>query len=163
MKIIKGDRIAITAKGRTVTGTVVSAQNHIARAGAPDCWYIEFTDTQRGDDFGYWKQDQDGGTVEVIAPKFAPTDDVKIALEVDGTVEECTASIHPTNEDEGVRVLSFATGDQSAWDTAVVVYAGQRDALVAYLESVGWDDASDLVDHYGLRVDDPTQLVTAPA
>lgn len=60
-----GDVVKITAQGTTRQGTVVSASNYGNRyQDDPPCWYIELNDPYRGP--VYWKQDADGGTVEVI-------------------------------------------------------------------------------------------------
>lgn len=80
----KGTRIIIRAEGRVMPGVVKTAVNYggepvypnrLDVAGnlvtEPDNWYIEFTHTgparpgYLGDD-GYWKQREDGGTIEFL-------------------------------------------------------------------------------------------------
>jgi len=66
MEIRKGDRVRITTSMYDVVGTVVSATNYKKYwlANAEDNWYIEFIADEGG--FGYWKQGNDGGTIEVL-------------------------------------------------------------------------------------------------
>jgi hypothetical protein len=59
--ISPGDQVSIviTLTARTVTGTVLSAQNYGNEV--EDDWYIELKDAQYG--YVYWKQQYDGGVI----------------------------------------------------------------------------------------------------
>ncbi|MCA9977674.1 MAG: hypothetical protein KC413_18070 [Anaerolineales bacterium] len=68
LKIKKGDRVKINAMGITVEGVVDSANNYDQWGTKPDCWYIELT-SDSGKSH-YWKQDRDGGSVELLLPEW---------------------------------------------------------------------------------------------
>ena len=65
LDIKKGDTIIVYSQNTSRTGIVDSASNYGNLPWKPEpCWYIEFTDPVHG--AVYWKQDGDGGTVEVL-------------------------------------------------------------------------------------------------
>jgi len=53
---LKGCKITITCQGKTYKGTILTAHKY------DNAWYIEFE--HDNGDYGYWKQDMDGGTIE---------------------------------------------------------------------------------------------------
>lgn len=61
-----GDRIRIISGGYVVEGIVTQAANW--GVGGEEDWYIQFDRTKggRGPGPGYWKQQYDGGTVELL-------------------------------------------------------------------------------------------------
>jgi hypothetical protein len=64
--ISPGDVVRIKSQGITVEGVVHSASNYNQRDPETDCWYIEVIN-ETTDLVHYWKQDLDGGEVEVIS------------------------------------------------------------------------------------------------
>jgi hypothetical protein len=63
-----GDTVTIRSHGLVRTGVVHSASNYGNLPWSPEpCWYIEYEDPKYG--AGYWKQDDDGGTVELVKVK----------------------------------------------------------------------------------------------
>jgi hypothetical protein len=80
-----GDKIRINIKGQIYEGVVISAANWGDGLGAEN-WYIEFDRTKggRGPGYGYWKQGDDGGTVEnlsqpdpTLTPGWKMSDDLE--------------------------------------------------------------------------------------
>ena len=59
--IFKGDIVHIKSQGVTRTGKVLSADYDSHRGN----YYLEIDSTEAG--YCYWKQGQDGGTVEKVA------------------------------------------------------------------------------------------------
>ena len=65
LDIKRGDTVRIHCQGLTREGVVESASNYGNLPWSPEpCWYIEYEDPIHG--IGYWKQDNDGGTVKLI-------------------------------------------------------------------------------------------------
>jgi hypothetical protein len=82
MRIKKGDRVRITIPGHfnhgfyvgpgSCEGTVLSADNWNSGGTKPDNWYIELEKDKASGygwrtGYGYWKQGEDGGTVEKLS------------------------------------------------------------------------------------------------
>lgn len=71
LKIEHLAHIAIHVQGRTIKGRATSATNWAAGDDQPPNWYIEYvideeSQLPRHGVYGYWKQNVDGGWVEVI-------------------------------------------------------------------------------------------------
>lgn len=58
-EIKKGDKVTIKAQGIKVTGIVYSATFYNNEG-----WHIELIEANIPGGYSYWKQNQDGGTVE---------------------------------------------------------------------------------------------------
>lgn len=63
LSIKPGDTIKIQCQGHTLTGKVLTAHSWQMTPDYPEDWYIEYIG-EHG--HAYWKQGDDGGTVEVI-------------------------------------------------------------------------------------------------
>jgi hypothetical protein len=63
--IERGQSIVVSAMGRTVKGTVLSASDY----GRSDGWYIEIGECNVPGGYSYWKQGLDGGRIVSVDGK----------------------------------------------------------------------------------------------